>query len=92
MMPNGYRMELVASDPDVRRFYRAQRRRQLDMLAALRRRLGSAPRAAAEDAVLLFTLERTCDAVANGELKDLGLAVEPVLAVLRERVREHLRR
>jgi AcrR family transcriptional regulator len=83
---------LVVTDARVRRFYREQRRRQLRMLADLRRRLGSAPRSAAEDAVLLFGLERTCDAVANGELRDLGLAVGPVLAALRERVMAHLRK
>ena len=60
----------------MRRFHRAQRRRQLDLLAALRR----PPRSAAEaksrrtdDAVLLFTLERTLDAVAEGETAALGL-------------------
>ena len=84
-------LALVASDAEVRRFYREQRRRQLRMLADLRARLGGASRAPAEDAVLLFTLERTCDAVANGELKELGLAVEPVLAVVRAHLVDHLR-
>ena len=36
-----------------------------------------------EDAVLLYTLERVCDAIAEGELRDLGLAVEPTIDVLR---------
>ena len=84
-------LTLVVSDREVRRFYRAQRRRQLGMLADLRARLGSAARSAAEDAVLLFSLERTCDAIANGELDDLELALEPVLAALRARVVTHLR-
>jgi AcrR family transcriptional regulator len=81
---------LVASDAAVRRFYRALRRRQLGMLAALRVRLNARRRPPAEDAVLLFTLERTCDAIANGEPKDLGLAVGPVLDVVRARVRAQL--
>ena len=81
---------LVASDAAVRRFYRAQRRRQLGMLAALRARLGAKRRPVAEDAVLLFTLERTCDAIASGEPKDLGVAVGSVLEVVRARVRAQL--
>jgi AcrR family transcriptional regulator len=85
-------LTLVVADARVRRFYREQRRRQLRMLADLRRRLRSARRSAAEDAVLLFELERTCDAVANGELADLGLAVRPVLAVLQRRIVAHLGR
>ena len=81
---------LVASDRAVRHFYRAQRRRQLRSLAELRARLGAKRRPVAEDAVLLFTLERTCDAIANGEPKDLGVAVGPVLDVVRARVRAQL--
>jgi len=81
---------LVASDAAVRRFYRAQRRRQLGMLAALRARLGAKRRPVAEDAVLLFTLERTCDAIASGEPKDLGVAPGSVLEVVRARVRAQL--
>ena len=81
---------LVASDAAVRRFYRAERRRQLRMLADLRARLGVKRRPPAEDAVLLFTLERTCDAIANGEPKDLGVAVGPLLEVVRARVRAQL--
>jgi len=84
-------LALVVTDREVRRFYRAQRRRQLGMLADLRARLGSASGSAAEDAVLLFSLERTCDAIANGELDDLDIALDPVLAALRARVVAHLR-
>jgi len=84
-------MALVAVDAEVRRFYRGQRRRQLRLLADLRARLGSAPGSAAADAVLLFTLERTCDAIANGEVKDLGLAFARVRGVLRAEVLAHLR-
>ena len=85
-------LTLVAADARVRRFYREQRRRQLRLLAALRGRLRSGPRSPAEDAVLLFTLERTCDAVANGELRDLGLALDPVLTALRAQITAHLAR
>ena len=82
---------LVTTDAGVRRFYRGQRRRQLQMLNDLRR-AGRGPRTHSpeEDAVLLFTLERTCDAVANGEIRDLGLGLAPTVAVLRNLVHRHL--
>jgi AcrR family transcriptional regulator len=83
---------LLVEDAEVRAFHRAQRRRQLDLLAALRGAGPAAARNAAEartaedDALLLFTLERTCDAIANGETKDLGLDRDRLLALLRERI------
>jgi AcrR family transcriptional regulator len=78
---------LVAEDACARAFYRRQRRRQLRLLARLTSRDGT-PRA--EHAMLLYTLERVCDAVADGELADLGLTVEAVTRLLRERVLEHI--
>jgi AcrR family transcriptional regulator len=76
---------LVATDPAARAFYRAQRRRQLSLVA----RLGGSARG--EDAaVLLFTLERVADAIADGELHDLRLALAPTLARLRALVLQHL--
>lgn len=81
---------LVATDVDVRRFYRAQRRRQLDLLAALRRRPRES-RGRLDDAVLLFTLERMCDALADGELRELGLATRPAIALLEQLVLQHIR-
>jgi len=63
---------LVATDATARAFYRAQRRRQLDRLAALRS--SRSRHHTADDALLLFTLERTCDAIADGELRDLGVS------------------
>lgn len=90
---------LVASDAEARAFYRAQRRRQLRFAARLRgtatRHRGAGRRrevGGAEDAaVLLFTLERVADAIADGELHDLHLALAPTLARLRALVLEHLR-
>jgi len=81
---------LVATDPVVRRFHRAQRRRQLELLAGMRR----APRRAAatrvddaigrvDDAIMLFTLERTLDAIAEGETAALDLDTETVMQRLR---------
>jgi AcrR family transcriptional regulator len=85
-------LSLVASDSAVRLFYRSQRRRQLHMLRQLRTALHGPPRSTADDAVLLFTLERTCDAVANGELRDLRVGLAPTTAVLRNIVRRHIGR
>jgi AcrR family transcriptional regulator len=83
-------LELVFSDSEVRSFYRAQRRRQLDIIAELRLNKGLRPRKREDDAIHLFTTERTYDALAQGETKDLGLnrnvvieaMVKNVLAIL----------
>lgn len=63
---------LVATDATVRAFYWAQRRRQLDSLRALRRSGPSAAQRAA-DAHLLYTLERSCDAIVEGEVRALDV-------------------
>jgi AcrR family transcriptional regulator len=76
---------LVLSDPKARAFYRAQRRRQLRMIARLRGTRG-APGQIERDAVQLFTLERTCDAIAEGEAAALGLSTERILERLRDLV------
>jgi AcrR family transcriptional regulator len=101
---------LVATDATARAFYRAQRRRQLDMMARLgtsarnasgprgarttdaaSRRSGRRGRRSREDAaVLLFTLERVADAIADGELQDLRLALAPTLTRLEMLVRQHV--
>jgi AcrR family transcriptional regulator len=65
---------LVATDAVVRRAHRRQRRRQLAWLRALRERQGQPARPRADDVLLLLTLERVCDAAADGELGDLGVA------------------
>lgn len=80
---------LVAGDVEARAFYRRQRRRQLGWLSGF-----DAPgtgRGPAEDAVLLYTLERVCDAIADGELRELGVSAEEAVAVLRARVAERVR-
>ncbi|MEO6027126.1 MAG: helix-turn-helix domain-containing protein [Candidatus Binatia bacterium] len=85
---------LVATDAVVRRFHRAQRRRQLELLARMRggrARDEAATRdeasARVDDAIMLFTLERTLDAVAEGETADLGLDEDAVITRLRAVVR-----
>jgi AcrR family transcriptional regulator len=82
---------LVAEDSAARAFYRGQRRRQLDLLGALDRSKPGARRRV-EDAVLLYTLERVSDAIADGELTDLGLSTTEAVALLRQRVAERLGR
>ena len=73
---------LASHDADVRRAYVAQRSAQLDTLA----RLGSGRRTRAADALLLYTLERTADAIADGEPDALGIdeqaLVEQLVALL----------
>jgi AcrR family transcriptional regulator len=83
-------LALAATDAVVRRFHRAQRRRQLRTLAGLRADRGSRPRPAEQDVLLLFTLERACDSIAQGELTALGLSRDETLRALRNTVRLHL--
>ena len=79
-------IELVFTDEEVRRFYRSQRRRQLDVIAQLRHRLGIPPGRREDDAILLFTTERTYDAIGQGELQALGLDRDIVVEVMVEKV------
>jgi AcrR family transcriptional regulator len=83
-------IELTFTDPEVRRFYRAQRRRQLDLIKEIRAGIGAQPSSREADAVLLYTFERTSDAIAHGELKDLGLSREAVIELLVESIRAAL--
>jgi hypothetical protein len=54
-------------------FHRRQRRRQLEWMAQLRARRHAAPRPREQDIIYLYTTERTFDAIAQGELRALGL-------------------
>jgi len=76
---------LVATDAVARAFHRAQRRRQLEILAELRG--PGSTRTREDDALLLFSLERTCDAIAEGEVAALGLQRSVIVARLCELVR-----
>lgn len=82
---------LVAIDEEARTLYRAQRRRQLDSLRALRGG-PSSPESRAADAHLLFTLERVCDAIVEGEARALGVSEDALVARLVELVRTALSR
>jgi AcrR family transcriptional regulator len=79
-------MELVFTDAKVRRFYRDQRRQQLDLMARIRSRIGAPRRRREDDAIHLFTMERTGDAIAQGELGELGLDREVVIEALVKKV------
>ena len=81
---------MVGADPVVRAFYVAQRRRQLEWLAEIR---GAAtPRRAIASATrcVLYSFERVCDAIANGETEALGLDPERLEALLEERMADGL--
>ena len=66
-------LALVGADPVVRAFYVAQRRRQLEWLAEMRGSTHPTPTDREADALLLFTFERVCDALAGDETDALGL-------------------
>jgi AcrR family transcriptional regulator len=73
---------IAAGDPDVRALRRDHRVRQLDLLAALRDRLGRIQRSREEDALLLFTIERACDSLGDGEASDLRLSERALIREL----------
>lgn len=78
--------ELVFADATVRRFHRMQRRRQLDLMAKLRKRRQTPPHRREEDIIHLFTTERTYDAIAQGELRELGLSRKFVIDAMVQNV------
>jgi len=79
-------MELIFSDPDARKFFRTQRRRQLDKMAELRLRLSLPARSREEDAIHLFITERVFDAIGQGEIQSLGLNQDLVVESMVQRV------
>jgi AcrR family transcriptional regulator len=81
---------LVSSDPEVRDFYRMQRRRQLELLERIRERMGGGAGSREADALLLFTLERTADALAEGEVEALKVRPEIVRSLVVDLVKTRL--
>ena len=79
-------MELIFSDAQARKFFRKQRRRQLDFIAQLRNRLSLPPRTREQDAIHLFTTERVYDAIGQGEIHALGLDKSAIVESMIERV------
>ncbi len=76
--------QLVVTDATVRTFHRRQRKRQLEWLAQLRARRGGAPRRREQDIIYLYMTERTFDAIAQGELRALGLNRDRVIEAMVE--------
>ncbi|MEO7096100.1 MAG: TetR/AcrR family transcriptional regulator [Polyangiales bacterium] len=82
---------LAATDDAVRAAFLDNRRRQLAGFERLRAGRPSSPnRAREEDALLMFTLERACDAIADGEADGLGVTRSGLIAQLVSLVRAHL--
>lgn len=79
-------MELVFSDSEARKFFRAQRRRQLDLMVELRCRFNLPPRSSEQDAIHLYMTERVFDAIGQGEIQALGLDKKAVIDSMVERV------
>jgi AcrR family transcriptional regulator len=83
-------LALAATDAAVRQCYVAQRRRQLEVLATLRRQGGRPPVDREADAMLLFAFERTCDALAGDEARALALRPRRVETLLVHALTVHL--
>ena len=81
---------LLQENPAVKRFYLNQRRRQLDLVAKLRSRVGGRKHKREEDAVHLFTMERCSDAIAQGHVRLLGLDEKAVIDFLTDQVMQAL--
>lgn len=81
---------IAAGDPDVRALRRDHRARQLDLLATVRERLGRVRKPREEDALLLFTIERACDSLGDGEASDLRLSERALIRELESLVERAL--
>jgi hypothetical protein len=79
-------VELVFSDPEVRKFFLAQRRQQLDHIAELRSRFALPPQTREQDAILLYTTERVFDAIGQGHIQSLGLELDLVVESMTEKI------
>ena len=82
--------QLVFTDATVRRFHRRQRKRQLEWVAQLRTQRNASPRRREQDVVYLYATERTFDAIAQGELRALGLNPKLVIDAMVEMTTEML--
>jgi AcrR family transcriptional regulator len=81
---------LAATDDAARRFFLSQRKAQLELIGSLRRRAGREDASPEADLLLLLTLERACDALAEEEVGALGGGRERLLRLLLEKVQQHL--
>ena len=83
-------MELVFSDAEARKFFRKQKRRQLELITELRSRFSLPAQTSEQDAILLWTTERVFDAIGQGEIQSLGLDKDVVVQSMVEKVRAFL--
>ena len=81
---HGFRASLgtLTGDPDVRALRRDHRTRHLELIASLREQAGGPKKSREQDALLLFTLERGCDALADFEATDLRLSEKALVREL----------
>ncbi|MBX3494491.1 MAG: TetR/AcrR family transcriptional regulator [Parvibaculum sp.] len=71
---------LVADDAAAQKSYRALQRRQLKIVESLRKQRGEGGGCSREaDALVLMTMERAFDAIAQGELRELNLGRTAIL-------------
>ena len=83
--------DLVMHDDKIRATYREQRREQLLMAAEMRKQAGCQNvRGVEETACLLYLFERTCDAIATGEARELRLGTAALVACLERALRDYL--
>jgi AcrR family transcriptional regulator len=75
-------LELVRVDPQVRRFYQAERRNQIELMRKLRAARGGRTRTREDDAIHLYVCERTYDAIAWGEPEVLGLDRDKIVSAM----------
>jgi AcrR family transcriptional regulator len=79
-------MELIFSDEAARKYFRKQRRRQLDIMSDLRKRLKLPARSREQDAMHLFMTERVFDAIGQGEIQALDLDRSVIVESMVQRV------
>jgi AcrR family transcriptional regulator len=82
---------LLATDAQVRRFFRARRRKQVELMGQLAQLGGGRAPPVEQRVMLLLTLERVADAIADGEARELGADREALVAALVGRVEDYLR-
>jgi AcrR family transcriptional regulator len=83
-------MELVFSDSEVRKFFRKQRRLQLDHIVEIRSRFALPRQTSEQDAIFMCLTERVYDAIGQGEIQSLGLDQGAVIESMVEKMHAFL--
>jgi AcrR family transcriptional regulator len=81
---------LLATDAVVRRFFRARRRRQVELMGELAVAAGGVAPPVEERVILLLTLERVADAISDKEAMELGADPLTIITALKVRVSDYL--